>query len=73
MEYNAYAFILEYHNAIEERAIAVARGMVWSEIETTPSTIVHARYVDTVNGIDIYYDCGADYYFFCPADEQEGE
>ena len=47
-----------------EQALAYARGMVWSECETTEQSIKHATHVDTIDGGGVYYDYGADYYFF---------
>lgn len=70
MRYTTYDVTLEGHQAeTEQDAIDYAAGMVWSEIETTEQEIAYGRYVDTVEGVEVYYDYGADYYFFCPADE----
>tara|TARA_B110000503_G_scaffold122730_1_gene187635 strand:+ start:93 stop:302 length:210 start_codon:yes stop_codon:yes gene_type:complete len=41
-----------------------ARCMVWSECEATEQNIKYRDYIDTVNGVGVYYDFGADYYFF---------
>ncbi len=30
-----------------------------------------SRYEDTINGVEIWYDFGADYYFFAVAKEEE--
>ena len=38
--------------------------MVWSEVETTEQDIKYADFIDTVDGVEVYYDYGADYYFF---------
>ena len=48
----------------EAEALDYARGMVWMEVESSEQEITHKRFVDTVDGIDVYYDYGADYYFF---------
>jgi hypothetical protein len=48
----------------EQGVLDYARGMVWSEIETNEQEISHKRYIGTVDGIGVYYDYGADYYFF---------
>jgi len=68
--YNAYDVILEGYQAPDgdSSAIDYARGMDWNEIETSEQSIAYGRYVDTVNGIDVYYDYGADYYFFTDTD-----
>lgn len=70
---NCYNAILEGYEAPygDESAIDFARGMVWSEVETSDESIGYGRYVDTVDGIDIYYDYGADYYFFADAEPEE--
>ena len=28
---------------------------------------LHSRYIDTVRGVEVYYDFGADYWFFAEA------
>ena len=48
----------------EADALDYARGMVWMEVESSEQEIKYAEFVDTVDGIDVYYDYGADYYFF---------
>ena len=68
--YNVFDAILQ-NDPTEADAYDYARGIDWGEVETTEQTIAYARYVDTVDGIEIYYDYGADYYFFCPADDLE--
>jgi hypothetical protein len=41
------------------------RGLDWQEIETREQKKpTHSRYVGTMDGIEIWYDYGADYYFF---------
>ena len=69
MIYNAYPQILQ-NDPTEEGAYEYARGFCWGECEPELSSIAHARYVDTVGGIEIYYDYGAGYYFFCPGDDE---
>ena len=48
----------------EQEALDYAAGMAWCEVECSEQTIGHARYIDTVEGVGVYYDYGADYYFF---------
>jgi hypothetical protein len=48
----------------QAEALDFARGMVWSEVETTEQDIKYADFIDTVDGVEVYYDYGADYYFF---------
>tara|TARA_R110001606_G_scaffold76808_1_gene177619 strand:- start:72 stop:278 length:207 start_codon:yes stop_codon:yes gene_type:complete len=65
-----YDAILGGYNT-QEDAIDYARGMVWSECEATEQNIKYKDYIDTINGVGVYYDFGADYYFF--TDETRGE
>ena len=58
-----YEAILDGYNT-QQGAIDYARGMVWSECEATEQNIKYRDYIDTVNGVGVYYDFGADYYFF---------
>jgi hypothetical protein len=54
----------------EQAAIDHARGLVWSEVgQTEQPQPLHSHYVDTLNGIDVYYDYGADYYFFTDTEQ----
>lgn len=53
----------------KEEAMEYAQGMVWDEVETTDNYIKYANHIGSVNDIDVYYDYGADYYFFVPASE----
>ena len=62
-----YDAILEGDEATEENALDYARGMVWDEVEVSEQEIKYSKFVDTVDGIDVYYDYGADYYFFADA------
>lgn len=69
MIYQAYPEILEgYQVDSDQGAIDWARGYVFGESEPTEQNIAFGRYIDTVNGIDVYYDYGADYYFFTDSD-----
>ena len=64
MLYNTIGPICQYDEATIENARGMALGLDWSEYEVEPQEIGHARFEETVNGLDIYYDYGADYYFF---------
>ena len=59
-----YDATLDGCNYTEADAIDYARGMAWSECETTEQNIGYKTYIDTVEGVGVYYDYGADYYFF---------
>ena len=71
MKYITFDATLQGHEATEENAIEMARGMVWSECEISQDSIGYGRHVATVEGIDVYYDYGADYYFFCPESPED--
>ena len=62
-----YDAILEGDEATEENALDYARGIAWDEVEVSEQEIKYSHFVDTVDGIDVYYDYGADYYFFADA------
>ena len=59
-----YDHILQGSDATEENAYAHARGLDWMEIETSEESYPHLNYIDTVNGVGIYYNYGADSYYF---------
>ena len=64
MEYLAFDAILQSGES-EQEALDYARGMVWGDCEATLQNIGYARHIETVAGnIGVYYDYGADYYFF---------
>lgn len=67
---NCYDFVLDGYLS-EEEVIEWVNGYVFNESETSDSNIKYGRYIDTVNGIEIYYDYGADYYFFCELTPQD--
>ena len=65
-----YIFDAILDNTTEEHALDYARGMVWDEAEGRHTDWPRYRQrVDTVDGVGVYYDYGADYYFF--TDETE--
>jgi len=51
-----------------EEAMDMARGMVWCEVEASEQDIKYSELVDSVDGVDVYYDYGADYYFFADSE-----
>ena len=63
-----YDAILQGDEATEANALDYARGMVWDEVEVSEQEIKYAEFVDTVDGVDVYYDYGADYYFFADSE-----
>lgn len=67
---NTYDVILQGDNATEEKAKELAQGLVWGEVETSEMNIKYHKYIKTINGVGIYYDYGADYYFFTDEEKQ---
>lgn len=65
-EFETFDFILDGGDTDENDARDCALGIDWMEIETRRQAIRYHRHVGTWNGVDVYYDYGADYYFFCP-------
>ena len=63
-----YSTILQGHEATEENARDLARGFDFSQSETEEynRNLMYDDYIDTINGVDIYYNTRADYYFFAP-------
>ena len=66
-----FDYILQGDDATEQNAIDTANGLDWPELDSSESDIKYSRYIETVNGVDIYYDYGADYYFFAEPDLSE--
>lgn len=57
--------VLQGEAASLENAIDTAQGLDWSEIETSEFTpTYHCDYCESINGVGIWYDSCADYYFF---------
>lgn len=67
--YNVYPQILQHGGVDEQEALDWAAGFEFGEHDTQVQDIKYAEYVDTVNGIGVYYDYGADYYFFTDDEE----
>ena len=59
-----YSIILQGSEATEENALNFAQGFDFSECEEEEFNFNNSRYINSVNGIDIYYNYAADYYFF---------
>ena len=61
-----YSTILQGSEAIENKAIEFSQSYDFSEddIEEYQLHNYYDDYIDTINGIDIYYNTTADYYFF---------
>jgi len=60
-----YDHILQGEEATESNAYDHARGFDFMESDITEQPRpTHSKYIDNVNGVSIWYDYGADYYFF---------
>ena len=60
-----YNHILQGHEATKENAYNHARGIDWMSVDKTYNDkLPYLDYIDTVNGIDIWYCYGADIYLF---------
>lgn len=65
-----FDYILD--NASEVEAKDCALGLDWSEIEIEENNYPYLNYIDTVNGVGIWYNYGCDsYYFTDESDEVE--
>ena len=66
MLYKTFPVILGGHEADDEQALAYARGLDWSELEPEVQDIRswHCDHIGTIEGVDVYYNFRADYYFF---------
>jgi hypothetical protein len=62
--FKAYDTISQDGDYSDDDAREWARGFAWCECEVTEQAIGHARHIDTIDEIGIYYDYAADYYFF---------
>ena len=54
----------------QEEALDYARGMVWCEIETTEEEVHHSNLIETIEGVGVFYNYMADYYFFTDETEE---
>lgn len=61
---NGYEIESEEPEDIEAEIIQILNGVVWMDIEQTENNIKYSRFVVRQNGVEAYYDYGADYYFF---------
>lgn len=59
-----FSTILQGHEATEENAINFAQSFDFSDDQTEDIHLFNTSYFDTVNGVKIYYNYAADYYFF---------
>jgi hypothetical protein len=55
----------------QEEALDYARGMVWEEIETTEEKVNNCYPIETIDGVRVFYNYLADYYFFTDETEEK--
>ena len=69
--YKLYDAILQGYEG-EEFALDYARQLDWGseEYQMVNDLPTYNQYIDTINGIDVYYDYGADYYFFVETEDE---
>lgn len=68
-----FDFILQGSDATKENAYDAARGLDWMEMETKEATYPYLNYIDTINGVGIWYNYGADSYYFTDEAIEEGK
>lgn len=56
--------LAEGYDTLLDFACDFHRGYDFSEDEVVEQNITYAQYVQTYQGIDMYYDYAGDYYFF---------
>ena len=64
MKTTANFFNYSLERCSNEDALEWAKLVDWTEIETSPQTVSNLNFIDTVNGIDIFYCYGTDTYLF---------
>ena len=65
-----YSHILQGHEATKQNALDHAIGFDFGSCETEilRPNFQNLDFVDRANGIDIFYDIAADYYFFADSE-----
>ena len=63
--------ILQGHEATEQNAYDRAFGMDWMQVETHRASYPYLDYIETVNGVEIYYNYGDNSYYFADATDSE--
>ena len=76
MKYKLYDIIIEGCKCLDIFEVyECAHGFDWQDIgyEIVDHLPYYHQYKDHINGLDIYYDYGADYYFFVEEVEEPGD
>lgn len=63
---NIFEYILQGHEATLDNAVSAANNLDWSGVGTyyRETPYLHSDFIVCVNGVRIFYDYGADYYYF---------
>jgi hypothetical protein len=59
-----YSHILQGHEATEKNAIEHANGYDFTQEEAKENSFPFLNYINTINGIEIYYNYGSDCFYF---------
>jgi len=62
-----FDYILQ-EGSIDQAIQIIIGGVVSDSGISTQNKPTFSNYVDTIENVEIYYDFGADYYYFAPAD-----
>jgi uncharacterized protein YdeI (YjbR/CyaY-like superfamily) len=54
----------------QKEALDYARGMVWCEVEATEQGVHDCYPIETIDGVGVFYNYKADYYFFTDETEE---
>ncbi len=64
-----FSYILQGHEATQKTAIETAQCLDWGEVEREEQSFPYLNFIDSINGIEIYYNYGCDSYYFAQAEE----
>lgn len=64
---NFYDYIMPGYLGDLNTAKETCLGLDWMEIEKTENSYPYLNYMDTVNGVEIYYNYGSDDFYFAEA------
>jgi len=68
-----FDYILQGSDATEENARNAAMGLDWGAVDTEMESYPNLDYIDTMNGVGIYYNWKADYYCFTDESQDQAE
>ena len=65
-EFQTYNFIVNGNEVENDQYLRNIIDQMEMQLDEEKQTIAYARHEFDYNGISVYYDYGADYYFFTP-------